>query len=93
MNYQSITIYNSPKQEVKLEEIQIDQIKSASSIDSNDQFINDQKCIFIIVTNKDSYFCGDGNLSMYSSGNIAVRNFHNLLKMVLLPVGNKKLGN
>lgn len=92
LDAQSLTIYDSAKQEVKLKEIQIDQIKSASSADLDDKFINDQKCLFIIKTNDETFFCGDGSMALYSSVNSAVRNFHNLLKMALLPFSNRKLG-
>ena len=93
LDAKSLTIYDSAKQEVKLKEIEIDQIKSASSADLDGQLIiNDQKCLVIIKTNDETFFCGDGSMALYSSVNSAVRNFHNLLKMALLPFGNRKLG-
>lgn len=93
LDSQSITIYDSYRLEKKLQEILLTDIKKANlcglSMNSKDELINGQKCLFILSTMYEVYYCGMGNADQNSTMNVLARNFYNIFKMVFLPYANR----
>jgi hypothetical protein len=52
--------------EKKLKEINLSEIRKATlcglSINSKEDYLNDQKCLFILWTENESFFCGVDNM-------------------------------
>lgn len=97
LDAKSINIYDSYRLEKKLKTIELENIKKANLCgvlpNAKDECINDQKCLFIIRTDNDDYYCGLGGNNSNSTMNILASNFYNMFKMVFLPYGGRNSEN
>ena len=91
LDSQTIKIYDTYRLEKKLMEVQLANVEKASlcGINSNDDYINDQKCLFILRTAEVIFYCGLGNTDQNNTMNQLARNFYNIFKMVYLPYGHR----
>jgi len=91
----SISIFISYKLEKKLREIPLDSIVNASlsgmSLNREDSG-DSNKCLFILKTDNEIFYCGNGKEDQNSTMNVLARNFFNIFKMVYLPYGNRNGG-
>ncbi len=96
MDTASIIIHDTSRLENKLKEIPLNTIKNSSlcglDIQNKDDIINDQKCLYILRTDNEVYYCGIGSQDQNSPMNVLARNFYNIFKMVFLPYINKNGG-
>ena len=96
LDAKSINIYDSYRLEKKLKTIELENIKKANLCgvlpNAKDECINDQKCLFILRTDNDDYYCGLGGTNSNSTMNILASNFYNMFKMVFLPYGGRNSG-
>ena len=94
LDSQFINIYNSYRLEKHLKEIPLATIKTANICGMNphiiEEFINDQKCLFTLVTDDETYYCGMDGSDSSNTMNVLARNFYNIFKMAYLPYGNLK---
>ncbi len=91
----SINIFISYKLERKLKEIPLNSIVNVvltgmnlSREDSGDE----NKCLFMLKTENEIFYCGNGKEDQNSTMNVLARNFFNIFKMVYLPYGNRNGG-
>lgn len=98
-----ITIYDSYRLEKVIRQILLTDIRKAnlyglsafgSSKDAAAAAVaaenaNEQKCLFMITTDKEIYYCGMDNADQNSTMNVLARNFYNIFKMVFLPYCNR----
>ncbi len=65
MDSKSILIFDTYRLEKKLNELNLSDIRKATlcglNINSKDDYLNDQKCLFILWTDNQSFFCGIDN--------------------------------
>jgi hypothetical protein len=91
----SINIFNSYKLERKLKEIPLYSIVSAvlTGMDSvREDSVDEKKCLFMLKTVNEIFYCGNGKEDRNSKDNVRARNFFNIFKMVYLPYGNRNGG-
>lgn len=59
-------IYDTYRLEKKLKEIPLSEIRKATlcgvNINLKDDYLNDQKCLFILWTETEAFFCGVDNM-------------------------------
>ena len=58
--------------------------------DATEEFINGQKCLFMLITDNDTYYCGMDSADTNNTMNVLARNFYNIFKMAYLPYGNRQ---
>jgi hypothetical protein len=90
----SITIYDSYRLKTELKKLLLVDIRRAnlcgiSAINNYEELSNEQKCLFILTTEHEIFYCGMGNTDQNSTMNVLARNFYNIFKMVFLPYGNR----
>ncbi len=91
----SINIFISYKMEKKLKEIPLNSIVNVSltGINLNREDSGDaNKCLFMLKTENEVFYCGNGKEDQNSTMNVLARNFFNIFKMVYLPYGNRNGG-
>jgi len=90
----AINIYDSYRLEKHIEEIPLLSIKKANicgmNPDTIEEFINDQKCLFTLVTESKTYYCGMDGSESSNTMNVLARNFYNIFKMAYLPYGKSR---
>ena len=87
-----IYVFSSYKLEKRLKEIPIGSIVKATLSGVNivrEDAVNDRKCLFVLRTENEIYYCGKGNEDPNTAMNVLARNFYNVFKMVHLPYGNR----
>lgn len=98
LDSKSIIIYDSYRLEKEIKQIPLESIKKANlcglsisqaTSSKDEHFINEQKCLFVLVTESEVFYCGMGNADQNSTMNVLARNFYNIFKMVYLPYGNR----
>jgi hypothetical protein len=97
---QFISIYESFRLEEKLKEILLSNIKRVIQCGltsySMNECINNQKCLYMLCTDEEAFFCGMANADLNQTMNVLARNFFNIFKIVHLPYSakiNKKPGS
>lgn len=94
LDSQAINIFNSYRLEKNLKNIPLSSIKKALICglrpDSVEEFINGQKCLFMLITENDTYYCGMDGSETQNTMNVLARNFYNIFKMAYLPYGNRQ---
>ena len=77
------------KIERKIKEIPLNSIVKVvqSGMDATENH-NSIKYLFLIKTDEEVYYCGNGNESEDSPMNTLARQFYNIFKMVYLPYSN-----
>ena len=91
-----IYVFTSNKLEKRLKEIAIGSIVKATLSGVNklrDDAANERKCLFVLRTENEIYYCGKGNEDHNTVMNVQARNFYNVFKMVHLPYGNNNKCN
>lgn len=92
LDSQAINIYDSYRLEKHLKELPLASIRTANICGMNPQiieeFVNDQKCLFTLVTDDETYYCGMDSSDSSNTMNVLARNFYNIFKMAYLPYGN-----
>ena len=91
----SINIFTSYKLEKKLKEIPLYSIVGAvlTGMDLvREDSVDEKKCLFMLKTVNEIFYCGNGKEDRNSNDNVRARNFFNIFKMVYLPYGNRNGG-
>jgi hypothetical protein len=91
-------VYDSFRSETLIKEIHLVSIKNAKMCElnggpteiepltlANSQYINNQKCLFKLVTDDEVYFCGMDASDTKNTMNVLAKNFFNIFKMVYFP--------
>ena len=77
-----------------LKEIPLMSIKKAIQCGLNmsgeTESLSGQKCLFLLKTEAETYFCGM-DAEIQNSMNVLARNFYNIFKMAYLPYGSKSI--
>jgi len=86
----AVFIKDLNKNEKKLKDIPlISIVKVAQSGINADEFRAPVRFLFVLKTDEEIYFCGDGNQSENSPMNSLAKQFYDIFKMVYLPYENK----
>jgi hypothetical protein len=89
LDSQSIVVYDTYKMENQLKLIMLESIKSATLCSVNRSYSDNQyysqKCIFMLKTDKETYYCGNRDEDENAPLNVLARTFYNIFKMVYMP--------
>jgi hypothetical protein len=89
LDSQSIIVYETYKMENQLKLIPLENIKNATlcsiNKNNNDNQYYSQKCIFLLKTDKETYYCGTREHDENAPLNVLARTFYNIFKMVHMP--------